>query len=166
LHNRPCGSTHEGKVLNSRLTLAEWLVDTNSPTTARVFVNRLWQSYFGVGLVSTPEDFGMQSEAPSNPELLDWLACEFMEPAPAPGETPPRPWSVKHIQRLIVTSATYRQSSRITPKQYEKDPYNRLLARGPRLRVEAETVRDIALAASGLLNPKVGGPSIFSPAPD
>ena len=157
----------------SRLSLARWLVDKRSPTTARVLVNRLWQAYFGIGLVSTPEDFGMQSEAPSHPELLDWLACEFMAPSsrvragshPDPADAL-TPWSVKHIQRLIVTSATYRQSSRVTPGLYAKDPYNRLLARGPRFRVDAEIVRDIALSASGLLNPKLGGPSIFSPAPD
>lgn len=148
----------------SRLSLARWLVDKRSPTTARVLVNRLWQAYFGTGLVATPEDFGMQSEPPSHPELLDWLACEFMDPemAAVPGSA----WSLKHIHRLIVTSATYRQDSRITPELYSKDPYNRLLARGPRFRVEAEIVRDIALSASGLLNPKIGGPSIFSPAPE
>ncbi|HXU75282.1 MAG TPA: PSD1 and planctomycete cytochrome C domain-containing protein [Methylomirabilota bacterium] len=164
--HRPAPATADTKDAGSRLSLARWLVDKNSPTTARVLVNRLWQSYFGVGLVSTPEDFGMQSEAPSHPELLDWLACEFMQPTPNTREPSPQPWSVKHVQRLIVTSAAYRQASRMTPDQYAKDPYNRLLARGPRLRVEAEIVRDIALSTSGLLNPKVGGPSIFSPAPD
>jgi mono/diheme cytochrome c family protein len=160
----------------SRLALARWLVDQRSPTTARVIVNRLWQAYFGIGLVSTPEDFGMQSEAPSHPELLDWLACELMKPTvpmdarsknangPRTSEAS-RPWSLKHIHRLIVTSATYRQSSVVTPELYAQDPYNRLLARGPRFRVEAEIVRDVALEASGLLNPKLGGPSIFSPAP-
>jgi hypothetical protein len=153
----------------SRLELARWLVDDRSPTTARVLVNRLWQTYFGIGLVSTPEDFGMQSEPPSHPELLDWLACELMTPTVPAGEasaSSAQPWSLKHIHRLIVTSAAYRQSSRVTPDLYSKDPYNRLLARGPRLRVEAEIVRDIALSASGLLNEKIGGPSIFSPAPD
>lgn len=157
----------------SRLTLARWLVDKRSPTTARVQVNRLWQAYFGIGLVSTPEDFGMQSEAPSHPELLDWLACEFMQPCTQIAEHRSGnaegalvPWSLKHIHRLIVTSATYRQASKVTPELYTKDPYNRLLARGPRFRVEAEIVRDIALSASGLLNPKLGGPSIFSPAPE
>jgi hypothetical protein len=157
----------------TRLTFAKWLVDRRSPTTARVIVNRLWQAYFGIGLVSTPEDFGMQSDLPSHPGLLDWLACELMEPtAPSEaGDSPPargvaaQPWSLKHIHRLIVTSAAYRQSSRITPELYERDPYNRLLARGSRLRVEGEIVRDIALAASGLLTDKVGGPSVFSPAP-
>jgi mono/diheme cytochrome c family protein len=141
---------------DSRLTFARWIADRKSPTTARVFVNRVWQAYFGIGLVSTPEDFGMQSDAPSHPELLDWLACEFMDNG----------WSVKELQRLIVTSATYKQSSKIAPQLLEKDPYNRLLARGPRFRVEGEIVRDIALAASGLLNPKLGGPSVMPPAPE
>jgi Protein of unknown function (DUF1553)/Protein of unknown function (DUF1549)/Planctomycete cytochrome C len=143
-----------------RLTLARWLVDRRSPTTARVFVNRIWQTYFGTGIVATPEDFGLQAEAPSHPELLDWLAVEFMD-----GSDGSPAWSIKHLHRLIVTSATYRQESRVTPQQLEKDPQNRLLARGPRLRVEGETVRDIALSASGLLNPKLGGPSVFAPAP-
>jgi hypothetical protein len=130
-------------------------VDRRSPTTARVFVNRVWQSYFGTGLVSTSEDLGTQGEAPSHPQLLDWLACEFMA----------RGWSMKALHRLIVGSAAYRQSSRVTPGLYARDPDNRLLARGPRFRVEAETVRDIALASSGLLNPKLGGASIYAPAP-
>lgn len=160
-----------GERADSRLALARWLVDKRSPTTARVLVNRLWQAYFGTGLVSTPEDFGLQSEPPSHPELLDWLACEFMQPTAVShaGRSRARDatqWSLKHIHRLIVTSATYRQASSITPELYTKDPYNRLLARGPRLRVEAEIVRDIALCASGLLNAKMGGPSIFSPAPE
>ncbi|HVJ81780.1 MAG TPA: DUF1553 domain-containing protein, partial [Planctomycetia bacterium] len=139
----------------TRLTFAEWLVDPRSPTTARVLVNRVWQQYFGIGLVTSAEDFGTQSDAPSHPELLDWLATELM----ANG------WSVKHLHRLIVGSATYRQSSRIDPAASAADPYNRLLARFPRQRVEGEIVRDIALAASGRLDPKVGGPAIFSPAP-
>jgi hypothetical protein len=140
----------------TRLTFARWLVDRNSPTAARSIVNRVWQAYFGTGLVSTSEDLGSQSEAPSHPELLDWLAVEFMD----------RGWSLKELHRLIVGSATYRQSSRVTPELYARDPSNRLLARGPRVRVEAETVRDIALAASGLLSPKLGGPSVFPPAPE
>ncbi len=140
----------------SRLTLARWLVDRQSPTTARAFVNRIWQNYFGDGLVTTPEDFGRRCELPSHPELLDWLACEFMDSG----------WSIKHLQRLIVTSATYRQASHVTPALYAKDPYNHLLARGPRFRVEGEIVRDIALAASGLLNPAMGGRSIYPPAPE
>ncbi len=140
----------------NRLTFARWLVDRQAPTTARALVNRTWQNYFGIGLVSTSEDLGKQSEAPSHPEVLDWLAVEFME----------RGWSMKAVHRLIVTSATYKQSSKVTPDLYTKDPYNRLLARGPRFRVEGEIVRDIALSASGLLNPKVGGPSVNPPAPE
>jgi hypothetical protein len=118
-------------------------------------VNRVWQTYFGTGLVSTSEDLGVQSEAPSHPELLDWLAVEFMD----------RGWSLKNLHRLVVTSATYRQSSKVTPELQTRDPFNRLLARGPRFRVEGEVVRDIALAASGLLNPQLGGPSVYPPAP-
>ena len=152
----------------SRLTLARWVTDRRAPTTARVAVNRVWQTYFGTGLVETPEDFGVQSPNPSHPELLDWLAVELMEPAVrAPGETAPAaPWSLKHLHRLIVHSATYRQSSHVTPEHLEKDPYNRLLARGPRFRVEGEIVRDIALSASGLLHPAVGGRSVYPPAPE
>ncbi len=140
----------------TRLTFAEWLVDRRSPTTARSVVNRVWQAYFGTGIVASAENFGTQCEPPSHPELLDWLAVEFMDHG----------WSLKNIHRLIVTSATYRQGSRVAPELYENDPYNRLLARGPRYRVDAEIVRDIALAASGLLNPKVGGPSVNPPAPE
>ena len=145
--------TENGPV--DRLAFARWLVDRKAPTTARTLVNRVWQGYFGIGLVRSSEDLGKQSEPPSHPKLLDWLAVEFME----------RGWSLKSLHRLIVTSATYRQSSRATPQQYREDPYNRLLARGPRFRVDAEVVRDIALAASGLLRPEVGGPSVYSPAP-
>lgn len=148
----------------TRLTLARWLVDRKAPTTARVFVNRIWQAYFGTGFVSTPEDFGTQSELPSHPELLDWLACEFMEPTVVSGGAS-APWSVKHIQRLIVTSATYRQASRVTEEELARDPYNRMLQRGPRLRVEGEIVHDIALAASGLLNRTIGGRPVMPPAP-
>jgi hypothetical protein len=140
----------------TRLTFARWLVDPKSPTTSRAFVNRVWQAYFGTGLVATSEDFGTQSEPPSHPELLDWLAVEFVE----------KGWSQKELHRQIVQSATYRQSSRIEPTTLEKDPYNRLLARGARFRVEGEIVRDVALSISGLLNPKVGGKSIMPPAPD
>ena len=139
----------------NRLGLAEWLVDRRSPTTARVFVNRVWQAYFGEGLFTTPEDIGTRCEPPSHPALLDWLACEFMDSG----------WSVKALQRLIVKSSTYRQSSRIPPELLAKDAYNRLLARGPRFRVEGEIVQDIALSASGLLNLKVGGPSVRPPIP-
>lgn len=138
-----------------RLTFARWLVDPKAPTTARAFVNRAWQAYFGTGIVATSEDLGTQAETPSHPELLDWLAVEFME----------KGWGVKDLHRLIVGSATYRQSSKATPEQLAKDPYNRLLARGARLRVEGEVVRDIQLAASGLLNPAIGGPSAMPPAP-
>jgi mono/diheme cytochrome c family protein len=148
----------------NRLTFAKWLVARNSPTTARSAVNRIWQSYFGTGLVATSEDFGKQSEAPSHPELLDWLAVELMEPTT--NHRPPTTWSLKNVHRLIVNSATYRQSSKATPQLLEKDPMNRWLAHAPRLRVEGEIVRDIALATSGLLNPKIGGRSVFPPSPE
>jgi hypothetical protein len=138
-----------------RLTFAKWLVDRKSPTTARSIVNRVWQAYFGTGIVATAENFGTQCEAPSNQQLLDWLAVEFMESG----------WSLKKLHRTIVTSAAYRQSSNVTPDLLARDPDNRLLARGPRFRVDAEIVRDIALAASGLLDAEVGGPSVFPPAP-
>ncbi len=139
----------------TRLTFARWLVDRRSPTTARALVNRVWQTYFGTGLVTSSEDLGTQSQPPSHPELLDWLAVEFMDNG----------WSLKKLHKLIVCSATYRQSSRLTPELKTRDPYNRLLARGPRFRVEGEIVRDIALSASGLLNPAVGGRSVFPPQP-
>ncbi len=135
----------------NRLTLAKWLVDPAHPLTARVAVNRYWQNYFGYGIVKTQEDFGVQGEPPTHPELLDWLATEFIRTG----------WDVKAMQRLIVTSATYRQSSKVTPALREKDPENRLLARGPRVRLQAETIRDTALAASGLLNDAIGGPSVM-----
>ncbi len=153
---------------DSRLTFAKWLVDAKSPTTARVAVNRIWQTYFGIGLLETPEDFGVRAPEVSHPELLDWLAVEFMQPTTlAPGELRSDlvPWSMKHIHRLIVNSSIYKQSSKVTPELLAKDQYNRYLARGPRFRVEAEAVRDIALASSGLLNKKVGGPSVMPPAP-
>jgi hypothetical protein len=140
----------------SRLTLARWLVDRRAPTTARAAVNRIWQADFGTGLVDTPEDFGRQGDAASHPELLDWLAVDFMN----------RGWSMKQLHRLIVLSATYRQSSIVSPKLRERDPFNRLLARGARLRIDAESVRDVALMASGLLNEKLGGPSIHPPLPE
>ena len=148
----------------NRLGLAKWIVDRRSPTTARVIVNRVWQAYFGQGLFTTPEDIGTRCETPSHPELLDWLSVEFMEGSESV-EGRGRPWSLKHLHRLIVTSATYKQSSRITPELLARDPYNRLLAHGPRLRVESEIVQDIALFASGLLNPKIGGPSVRPPIP-
>jgi hypothetical protein len=152
---------------SDRLTFAHWLVDPKAPTTARVFANRIWQAYFGIGIVATPEDFGMQGEKPSHPELLDWLACEFMSPSVRAGAetTTAKPWSIKHLHRLIVTSAAYRQASKVTPELYTRDPYNRLLARGPRFRVDGEIIRDIALASSGLLNEEVGGRSVMPPAP-
>lgn len=140
----------------NRLTFARWLVDRRSPTAARSIVNRIWQAYFGTGIVRTSEDFGFQSEAPSHPELLDWLSVDLMEHG----------WSLKHLHRTLVLSATYRQSSKVTPERLARDPENRLLSRGARFRVEGELVRDIALSASGLLNPKVGGPSVYPPAPE
>ena len=134
----------------NRLALANWLVDPSHPLTARVTVNRFWQRYFGTGIVKTSEDFGSQGDWPSHPELLDWLATEFIRSG----------WDFKHMQKLIVMSATYRQSSRVTRAKYQKDRDNRLLARGPRFRMDAEMLRDSALAVSGLLIPKVGGRSV------
>ena len=139
----------------NRLTFARWLVDRRSPTTARALVNRVWQTYFGTGLVATSEDLGTQSEPPSHPELLDWLAVEFME----------RGWSMKKLHQLIVCRRPI-VNPRVSRRSCERsDPYNRLLARGPRFRVEGEIVRDIALSASGLLNPAIGGRSVFPPLP-
>ena len=135
----------------NRLALAKWLVQPDHPLTSRVAVNRFWQMYFGHGIVKTQEDFGVQGEPPVHPELLDWLATEFVRTG----------WDTRAMQRLIVTSATYRQSSKVTPALLEKDPENRLLARGPRFRLPAEMIRDTALAASGLLNPEIGGPSVL-----
>ena len=140
----------------NRLDLAKWIVDPKNPLTARVAVNRYWGQFFGLGIVETDNDFGTQGSLPTHPELLDWLASEFVA----------RGWSVKAIQRLIVNSATYRQSSHTRPDLERVDPRNRLLARQSRLRVNAEIVRDVALAASGLLSPKVGGPSVFPPQPE
>ncbi len=139
-----------------RLDFARWLVSRDSPTTARAIVNRVWQAYFENGIVSTPEDLGSQSPPPSHPELIDWLAVEFMESG----------WDLKHLHRLIVTSNTYRQSSSASAERREKDPNNTLLSRGARFRVDAEVVRDIALTASGLLNTELGGESIYPPAPE
>jgi hypothetical protein len=156
----------EAKGEPSRLAFARWLVDRRSPTTARAVVNRIWQQYFGIGLVETPEDLGTQAPKASHPELLDWLAVELMEPTFQTGGEAEVPWSLKRMHRLILGSATYRQASRVTPELLTKDPYNRWLARGPRLRVEAEVVRDTALAVSGLLNRTVGGPPVNPPAPD
>jgi hypothetical protein len=135
----------------NRLALAKWLVDPANPLTARVTVNRFWERCFGTGLVKTSEDFGRQGEPPSHPELLDWLASEFIRTG----------WDVKAMQKLIVTSATYRQDAATDPVRLEKDFYNRLLSRGPRFRMDAEMIRDQALAVSGLLNQKLGGPSVY-----
>jgi len=140
----------------SRLDLARWLASPHNPLTARVTVNRVWMRYFGRGLVETEEDFGTQGTPPSHPELLDWLASEFITSG----------WSMKALHRLIVTSATYRQSSQARPDLEEKDPRNLLLARQARLRLEAEIIRDAALAASGLLDRTLGGPSVRPPQPD
>ena len=134
----------------NRLTLANWLIQPEHPLTARVTVNRLWQRYFGTGIVKTSEDFGSQGDWPSHPDLLDWLAVEFIDSG----------WNLKAMHRLIVTSAVYRQSSRVTPEKLEADPTNRLLSRGPRFRLDAEVLRDSALAASGLLVERVGGESV------
>jgi hypothetical protein len=141
--------------LPNRLGLARWLGSKENPLTARVAINRIWEHYFGRGIVETTEDFGTQGERPVNPELLDWLAVEFMD----------RGWSLKEMHRLIVTSNAYRQTSRVTPELLQADPYNRLISRGPRFRLEAEMVRDTGLAASGLLSTKIGGPSVFPPQP-
>jgi len=154
----------------NRLHLANWIVDAKNPLTARVTVNRFWQTFFGTGLVKTTEDFGIQGERPSHPELLDWLAAEFQNPSPQP---PPRngvggsgAWDVKRLVKLIVTSRTYRQSAKVTPALRERDPDNRLLARGSRYRLPSWMIRDQALAASGLLTPTFGGPpvKVYQPA--
>ena len=133
-----------------RLGLAKWITMKSNPLTARVAVNRFWKMIFGTGIVGTPADFGAQGEWPSHPDLLDWLAVEFMESG----------WDVKHLIKLIVTSETYRQSSAATPEMLDRDPQNRLLARGPRFRLPAELLRDAALKTSGLLVDRVGGPSV------
>ena len=140
----------------TRLDLAKWLVDSQNPLTSRVTVNRMWQACFGKGIVETENDFGKQGSSPSHPELLDWLASEFIR----------EKWSQKAIHRLIVTSATYRQSSKRRPEIEAVDPYNKMLARQNRLRLEAEIIRDSALTASGLLTDTVGGPSVYPPIPD
>jgi hypothetical protein len=143
----------------NRIGLARWLVDRSNPLTARVAVNRMWQMVFGTGLVKTVDDFGAQGEWPSHPELLDWLAVEFMSP-PVSNEGKNAAWDVKALLRLIVTSATYQQSSRCSPALQQRDPDNRLFARGPRMRLSAEMVRDQALYAGGLLVERLGGPSV------
>jgi hypothetical protein len=141
---------------NTRLDFARWLVDSQNPLTSRVTVNRIWQAYFGKGIVETENDFGTQGARPSHGELLGWLAKEFIR----------RRWSQKAIHRLIVTSAAYRQSSRRRPDAEATDPYNKLLARQERLRLEAEIIRDAALSASGLLTDTIGGPSVYPPIPE
>ncbi len=145
----------EGDALN-RLDLASWLFSEDNPLTARVTVNRVWQEYFGTGIVATSNDFGTQGERPSHPELLDWLAGDFVSSG----------WSLKHLHRRIVTSAAYRQSSKARPEVAKRDPDNRWLSRQNRLRLPAETIRDTALAASGLLNDEIGGKSVYPPIPD
>ncbi|HMF16669.1 MAG TPA: DUF1553 domain-containing protein, partial [Gemmataceae bacterium] len=139
----------------NRLGFARWLVAPENPLTARVTMNRQWQAFFGHGLVRTTQDFGIQGNLPTHPELLDWLAVEFMKQG----------WSLKKMHKLIVMSKTYQQSSRVTPELLKKDPENDLLARGPRVRLEAELIRDSLLQASGLLSHKKGGPSVFPPQP-
>jgi hypothetical protein len=140
----------------NRLGLAAWLTSRDNPLTARVIVNRYWEQLFGAGIVTTTEDFGTQGDWPTHPELLDWLAVEFME----------RDWSTKELCRMLVTSEVYRQSSAATPEKLEHDPYNRLYARGPRFRLPAESIRDQALEVAGLLSDKTYGPSVMPPQPD
>jgi hypothetical protein len=139
---------------NNRLGFARWLVDRSNPLTARVIVNRYWQMFFGTGLVKTSEDFGVQGESPSHPDLLDWLAVDFM----APEQKQAANWDLKRLHKMIVTSAAYRQASRVPQAVLEKDPDNRLLSRGPRFRLSPFLLRDQALALSGLLVDKIGGP--------
>ena len=146
---------NSNKNLTNRLQFARWLVSDENPLAARVTVNRAWRAFFGTGIVKTSGDFGTQSDPPSHPELLDWLATEFMQQG----------WSVKKLHRLIVTSATYQQSSKLVGESVKRDPENRLLARGPRFRVDAEMVRDVMLASSGLLSAKMYGPSVYPPQP-
>jgi hypothetical protein len=134
----------------NRLGLAQWIIDPANPLTARVTVNRFWQELFGNGIVKTSEDFGVMGDPPSHPELLDWLAVEFRESG----------WNVQHIYKLMLTSATYRQAAIVTPEKLSKDRENRLLSRGPRFRMDAEMIRDYALATSGTLTLKIGGPSV------
>jgi hypothetical protein len=140
---------------NNRLGLARWLFNKRNPLTARVFVNRMWQEFFGRGLVKTSGDFGMQGDMPSHPQLLDWMALDFTSNG----------WNIKRLVKQIAMSATYQQSSVITNEKNARDPENVLLSRGPRIRLNAETVRDVALASSGLLVKEIGGPSskIYQP---
>ncbi|MGZ3364780.1 MAG: DUF1553 domain-containing protein, partial [Caulobacteraceae bacterium] len=157
---KPGGLSHvfawNDKLPRDRLGLAEWLFDPKQPMTARVYMNRMWQGHFGAGIVQTVDDFGTQGTNPSNPELLDYLAVEFVRSG----------WNIKHMHKLIVMSATYRQSSNVTREDLEKDPTNIYVERGPRFRLPAETLRDNALMASGLLVKKVGGDAVFPYAPD
>ncbi|MDB5355849.1 MAG: hypothetical protein JWN24_2302 [Phycisphaerales bacterium] len=150
----------------NRLGLARWIVDRENPLAARVAVNRFWAQIFGVGIVETQEDFGTQGQPPSNQQLLDWLAVEFQDGGDGPAGSAQSAWDMKALVKLMVTSAAYRQSSRVSPEALEKDPKNRLISRGPRHRLEAELVRDQALALSGLLSEKMFGPSVFPPQPD
>src|SRR5262249_22567248 len=143
-------------VPNNRLGFARWVISPQNPLLARVTVNRFWQQYFGTGIVKTVEDFGSQGERPSHPELLDWLATEFIQSG----------WDVKALQKTIVMSATYQQASKIAPALLEKDPGNRLLGRGPNVRLTAEMIRDQALFVAGLLMERVGGPSVKPYQPD
>jgi hypothetical protein len=143
------------KPLTNRLELAKWLVARENPLTARVQVNRFWAQLFGTGLVETEEDFGTQGASPTHPELLDYLALDFQ-----------RDWNVKRFLKSMVMSRTYRQSSKVTPEKLARDPKVRLLSRYPRRRLDAEGIRDQALLVSGLLSPKLGGPSVYPPQPD
>ncbi len=140
---------------SGRKELAEWLARPDHPLTARVMVNRIWQHHFGEGLVPTPDDFGRQGQPPTHPELLDWLAVQFVKDG----------WSLKALHKRIVMSAAYQQSSAVSADLLKRDPDNRLLARGPRVRLEAEMIRDSLLTASGQLSKKIGGPSVFPPQP-
>src|SRR5690606_2272920 len=141
----------------NRLGLAHWLMSADNPLTARVMVNRIWGQFFGTGIVETMEDFGSQGFEPSHPELIDWLALEFQHN---------HHWSLKKLVKQIVLSSTYRQSSKATQEMIEKDPKNRLLARGPRIRLTAEQIRDQALKVSGLLSNKMYGPSVMPYQPE
>jgi hypothetical protein len=151
LHDLPEGVTNP-----DRLQFARWLMSPDNPLTPRVTVNRFWQRFFGIGLVETENDFGLQGTPPTHPELLDWLASEFIRNG----------WSVKSIHRTIVNSHTYRQASEVRSELQQRDPRNRLLARQSRIRLEAEIIRDVALDAAGLLSHKLGGPGVYPPQPE